>query len=212
MSTLTNSVINSRLAVVGSVVLLAFGFSTPSLAATYTSCSSTISGLVSGTQSCQISSEDQDKLNTTPTTVNLTPGFFNISTWLFGGKIGENTGYNGVGTGQSGTYDISTVFSNSWNDVMLVFKDGADTTLVGYQLIDNITSGTWSSPFRSPDFNVGTRIKDVSHISVYYSTAGGGGNNNGGGGNNSVPEPTQLALLAVGLIAMGASRLRKAKV
>ncbi len=188
-------------------ILLIGSFSNQGFAASYTACTSNIADNVTGSISCQISSEDQDFLNTTPLTVNQAPGFFSNTNWAFGGKIGENAGYTGVGTGQSGTYDFSSVFSNAWDDVMLVFKDGQATTLVGYLLAGNVSSGSWSSPFEypSPFSQPGNSSNpgayDVSHISVYYTTGEGGGGGQGG----QIPEPGVIALLGIGFMGIGLS-------
>ncbi len=152
---------------------------------------------VSGSSACEISTTaNQDFLNTNPLTVNG-EGFFGITNWVFGGKIGQNAGYTGNGGGQSGTYNFTSAFQSSWNNVMLIFKSGQGTTLTGYLLNPGVTSGTWASPFTEPPFNFpGNGPKDVSHISVYYTTTG-----------TPIPTPALLP----GLIAMGAGILRKRK-
>lgn len=140
----------------------------PVHAATF-SCPTAISGKVSGTTACEYSdSATQDYLNGNSMTVN-TEGFFDSNNWMFGGKIGVDTGYLGIGSGQSGTWNISSVINNTWDDIMLVFKSGQGTKLVGYQIQDGVTSGTWNSPFLKSVFGFnGSSVKDVSHISVYY--------------------------------------------
>ncbi len=160
---------NKLAPLLGSVLLTAGAASAvmiaPVHAATF-SCPTAISGKVSGTTACEYSdTASQDFLNTNPMTVN-SEAFFDSNNWVFGGKIGENTGYLGSGSGKSGTWNISSVFNNTLNDAMLVFKSGNGTKLVGYQIQDGVTSGTWNSPFLKSVFNFnGGSVKDVSHIS-----------------------------------------------
>jgi hypothetical protein len=121
-------------------------------------------------------------------TVNA-EAFFGYTDWAFATKtdLADNRG-------QSGTWDISSVFQNTWNDVMLVFKSGNNTFLTGFMVQDGVTSGNWTTPFN----------KDVSHISVYYRA----------GAEqppvSSVPEPATL--MGLGLVASGmvVARRRKA--
>ncbi len=179
--------------------------SVPAKAATF-ACSSVPGGIadnVTNTSGCEISdTATQDFLNTNPMTVNA-ENFFGINNWVFGGKIGANTGYAGTGSGQSGTWNISTVFQSTWEDVMLVFKSGEGTNLVGYMVEDGKTSGTWISPFEEPPFNFpGNGPKDVSHLSVYYRQ--------GTGTPQSVPEPGSLVALSLIGGAMVLSRRHNA--
>jgi hypothetical protein len=168
--------------------------SAPAYAVGFRSCISgtyNIADNVTGTSDCQISNDfDQDFLNTNPSTVNQA-GFFGLTDWKFGGKIDVDSGYVGVGTGQSGTWNISSVIQSSWNNVMLVFKSGQGTNLVGYKLTDDVTSGNWSSPFEKAAFNFnGNGTRNVSHISVYYTP-----------GKKppvtSVPEPATIVALSL---------------
>lgn len=180
--------------------------SAPAHAASFRSCTTNqfnIADNVTGTSGCQISNDfSQDFLNTNPSTVNQA-GFFGLTNWEFGGKIGENSGYGGTGSGQSGTWNISNVIQNSWDDIMLVFKSGQGTNLVGYKVTDGVTSGNWSSPFEKAafDFN-GKGSRDVSHISVYYTK----------GAKppvTSVPEPGTIVALSLVGGSILVSRRRK---
>lgn len=110
-------------------------------------------------------------------------------------------------TSESGTWGLDISAWGLWDDIMLAFKDGADTTLVGFKLGDSEVSGSWASPFYSPNFNVGnSAVSNVSHISVYVS-------------NRSTPTPTPtpvsapatIMLMGLGIAGLGiAARRRKA--
>ncbi len=188
-----------KLAALGATTVLGFGvISAPAHAAGFSSCSTSeydISDSVTGASNCEISNDfNQDFVSPNkPLTVNEA-GFFGSNDWIFGGKIGSNSDYNGTAGGQLGSWDISNVISNTWDDVMLVFKSGQGTQLVGYQLNDGVTSGTWESPFEKTAFDFkGKNLKDVSHISVYYKQAEKPQ-------KRSIPEPTSI----LGLLGIGA--------
>ncbi|MDQ8023298.1 MAG: PEP-CTERM sorting domain-containing protein [Moraxellaceae bacterium] len=156
------------------------------------SCPASISNGVTGSIACEYSTAStQDFLNTDPLTVNA-DAFFGFSDWIFGGKIGVNAGYSGTGTGMSGTWGIPSLDG----DVMLVFKSGNGTTVVGYLLADDTFGGSWESPFENPPFLTIPNTKNVSHISVYLRDSG------------EIPEPAPLALLAIGLMACSLLRSR----
>ncbi|MBW4600927.1 MAG: PEP-CTERM sorting domain-containing protein [Calothrix sp. FI2-JRJ7] len=182
------------------------GNSAPAHAASFSTCTTSqfnIADNVTGTSGCQISNDyNQDFLNTNPSTVNQA-GFFGLTNWVFGGKIGVDSGYIGTREGQSGTWDISNVIQSSWDNIMLVFKSGKDTTLVGYKVADGVTSGSWSSPFEPAAFNSEfNNTKDVSHISVYYTK----------GAKppvTSVPEPGTIVALSLVSGSILVSRRRK---
>lgn len=173
----------------------------------FSSCSTSgydISGKVTGATNCTISNQfDQDSVSPNkPLTVNEGEGFFGRTDWMFGGKIGSNAGYDGPQGGQSGSWDISKAIEDNWGDIMLVFKSGQGTTLVGYQLADGVESGTWDSPYEKAAFNFnGGNIKDVSHISVYYREGKKPV-------KRKVPEPTSILGL-VGISAVVGSSLKR---
>ncbi len=199
-----------KLAAVTATTVLAFGvISAPARAAGFRSCSTgsyDISDNVTGASNCDISNDfNQDFVSPNkPLTVNEA-GFFGNTDWMFGGKIGSNSGYDGTSGGQSGSWDISNVIQNTWDDVMLVFKSGQGTQLVGYQLNDGVSSGTWDSPFEKAAFNFnGKNTKDVSHISVYYREEETP--------KRSIPEPTSmLGLLGFGVFGTVSTLKRKQK-
>jgi hypothetical protein len=201
---------------IAATAFLAVAAWSPAQSAVFTSCVGTdpvydISGKVSGATACTISDATQDFQNTDPITVNDPPGFFNITDWFFHGKIGTaNLAGTGTAGGQSGTFDLSGL-TGLGGTVMLVFKDGGGTTLVGYLL--GSLSGTWDSPFTIPPFvNAnGSSPKDVSHISVY--SFGDDPDDCVPGDtrpecNPPVPEPGTLGLLGLGLLGLGLSRRR----
>lgn len=140
-------------------------------------------------------------------TVN-TQKFFGASDWLFAGKSdGSLSAYFEPDKGSpakfEGIYDFSTnplrTLLNNATNVMLIFKSGQGTSLVGY-LLDNRVDpyqGWWTTPFMEPLFSFpgNTTSRDVSHISVYYRN----------GAPLAIPTPALLP----GLVAFGLSVLRK---
>jgi hypothetical protein len=147
---------------------------------------------VTGASACEIAgTANQDFLNTDPLTVNA-ESFFGVSNWVFGGR----TEYNDQ-TGQSGTYNITNPDRASWEAIMLIFKSGQGTRLVGYLLQDDVYSGTWNTPFTSPPFNFNgnANSRAVSHISIYYKP----------GSAEPIPTPAMLP----GLIGLGVATWRK---
>lgn len=209
-------------ALVGGALLTSMA--TPAQAGTI-GCSEVGGGLadkISGSIGCEISGtiasgvftpgENQDFVNGGNSnfanfTVN-TEKFFTASDWQFAGRSNGNnrndlsayfTPVNG--SPNPGTYNLGDLFKNVPNlaNVMLVFKSGNRTSLVGY-LLDNRVNpyqGIWRTPFTEPPFNYRgeTVSRNVSHISVYYRTG------------DSVAVPTPALLPA--LLAFGAGILRK---
>lgn len=202
--------------------VVAIGISIPgdaSAAATFQSCVGTdydISGKVTPTTACTILTPLDGAQNDSPQ-----PGFvngaefFGIDDWEFGGKwdspapggsswTDSSILFNFTGGGQTGTFTLVGALGDI-SDIMLVFKDGGDTNLVGYMLdLKKTIGGVYNSPFTEPPFVYpGTGPRDVSHISVYYRE---------GGGIIIIPEPATLSLVGLSLLAVGAmSRRRKVR-
>jgi hypothetical protein len=162
-----SSVLKSASAFIGTSMLAAgvLTLSAPAHAASFSCIGSdyniadNVTGATPGSPGCQIAdSADQDFLNTHPLTVNAEQ-FFGFTDWVFGGKLedGPTSDPNslqvaGTGEGQSGNWSVNLPNALSqYSNIMMIFKSGNGTRLVGYLL--NATSGTWTSPFEEPPFN-----------------------------------------------------------
>lgn len=193
--------------------LLAVGMSgaiTGAAIAGTVACDATTADDVTGSVACAIS-DTNDHDSPAPDAVNA-DGFFTFSDWDTAGKQNTgglfeagnvNIGFNATTDGQSGTWSIS-----SWDgiaDVMLIFKDGANTMLVGFLLDGTSLSGTWTSPFHAPDFNVSS-IKDTSHISAYVRL---GDEPPCERDCTPLPEPGPIGLLGGGMVVLYFVRRRR---
>lgn len=157
-------------------------------------CDASTLALVTNTTDCERStSATQDFLNTDPITVNAEE-FFSFDDWLFLDKDEYDDN-----SGQSGNWAVDASVWDNYSNLMLIFKDGAGTTLVGYLAADGATGGTWESPFREPEFDMkpDDKIKDVSHISYYVR-----------GAVTRVPDTGSIILMLIGLAFLGLSRAR----
>lgn len=154
-------------------------------------------GTTTAASDCQyISPADQ---NNVASVANINAAqFFGSSNW---------TGNNGqvqisVNDIQAGTWTIAGAdFANF--DYMIVFKDGANTNLVGFLFNELFTTGSWTTPFTNPPFSgIGeNQSKGVSHYTIVQRPDT----------PTDVPEPGVLALMGLGLAGFAATRRRSAK-
>lgn len=153
-------------------------------------CPSGYTDLVTGSNGCQYSTEaTQDFLNANPMTANA-EAFFGFTDWTFVDKM-DDLGLT------SGSWSLGEPQWSAFDQIMMIFKSGRGTTLVGYSAEQGALGGTWQSPFSAPLFEL-KNTRDVSHISFYgrsFSPV-------------TVPEPSLLILLLLGLGTVALSRLR----
>ena len=174
-----------------------------------------ISGRVTPSIGCQILepiSGPNSNVNDSLSLINEEM-YFGHDDWLFDGKWEDPTpsGADALlplipdpdapatlidfdGDAQSGNW---TLLNNSlwdlYSDLMFIFKDGANTNLVGYLMEVGATEGSYDSPFISPPFEFqGSGPRDISHISIYMRENG-----------VQIPAPGVLGLFGLGLLGLG---------
>jgi hypothetical protein len=114
---------------------------------------------------------------------------------------GSGLGLVGIGagaftqSGSTGTFSFASSLWDTWSEIAIGFKFGTgnnpDEWFV-YSLNPSISSGSWQF------VNVFGRGGGLSHIQLY-----------GIPGGTTVPEPSTLALLGIGMLAAGFARRRK---
>lgn len=175
-----------------------------------------LSGKVSTASDCYIAGTTNDGVGGSDRaqwTVN-TDAFFDVSDWHLDGKFESGSAqlptlatlaWDAGATNLRGTFTL-TEKALDYENIMFVFKSGANTSLVAYLLEPDSGSGTLSTPFvRLPFVLQGSSTqKAISHISVYYSGAAEAP-------ATEVAEPASLALMGMGMLGVASLRRKRTR-
>jgi hypothetical protein len=159
-------------------------------------------GTATAVNACQYITPADPSNTATVANIN-SAGFFGTTSWAAnGGNVQINPSNDQAGTWTIAGADFATF------DYMIVFKDGANTNLIGFLFNELFSTGSWTTPFTNPPFTgVGAnQSKDVSDFTIVQRR---GGTGNPGGGE--APEPGILALMGLGMAGFLAARRRSAK-
>jgi hypothetical protein len=165
-------------------------------------CPANVANAVTGDSACQWSTnQPANNGEATVTTFVNTEQYFGNNDWSFAGSLA-------IGAGASGSWSLAGFNTSTWDDVMLIFKSADSSPLIGYLIADGTTSGTWTTPFLDPPFDLpgNSTQQNVSFIRVFFTPGGPGGQP---GPEPKVPEPATLVLLGVGMIGLFALRRRR---
>lgn len=197
------------------LISVLFGLTLTSYASLVTCTGGNTLSLVEHATACQRSTEFQDFTNTNPITVNQEV-FFGFNDWTQFKKDDP------LVNGQSGSWSLTNNEWATYANIMLIFKDGSDTTLLGFLLTPTFTSGDWDSPFtanefpalcvhhdakgNNPAYNDCSKVKNVSHVS-YYGRGTPAGEDPPPPTN--VSEPGSLLLMLFGLAGLAFVRRQR---
>lgn len=158
---------------------------------------------------CEIGSTHNDHLGPNPADYQVSKdAIFGFSDWIFAEKAFESEtsvpiGLTITGDTISGTWSIDDIWTTlGITDLMFVFKGGSEhipPEYVAYKIETGAVTGSYLTPFKH---HMKDKPAEISHISVYYRVG------TPPPPPGDVPEPGSLALLGIGVAAVGA-RLRK---
>lgn len=173
-----------------------------------------LAGKLATATECYIAGAGNDRVGGTDSalwTVN-SGAFFDINDWQLDGKFESGSTqrpalatltWDAGAANLRGTFTL-TEKALAYENIMFVFKSGANTSLVAYLLEPDSKGGAFSTPFVRLPFMLsgGSTEKAISHISVYYS----------GEAEEPIdlPEPATAALFGLG--ALGFVALRRKRV
>lgn len=125
--------------------------------------------------------------------------FYGFTDWADNGQ----TQIDGGGS-SSGSWTIAGVDFVAY-DYIIVFKDGAGTNLTAFLFNEEFASGSWSTPFTDPPFDLpgGSTSHGVSHYTIAKRY------NPETPPPVDVPEPAMLGLFGLGLMGLGMARRRR---
>lgn len=170
-----------------------------------TICEMSIENKLTPNMGCETGNTNNDFLN--PPQVNIDM-MFGYDDWVFAEKDDDidgtdetdiDVGFTLTGDTLGGEWSIDDIWG-LYDSVMIVIKGGGGNinpnVYVGYLIEFGETMGSFMTPFANA--NNGNEA-NISHMSIYVR----------GEPRQSVPEPSTLMLLGLGLVGIGVARRRR---